>query len=307
MHRTLVLASLPLLAACSAESPSLTLLGDTCPELIASGDVDATDAQATGLERLNCHRLAAGLSLAGFRPGLNAGAQSHADYLDATGEYGHRQGQPDHPLYSGDDATARAAFGGLAIDPSTHALSEVVAMQGDGADPVAAVDHWLHSVYHRTPLLAPELVGVGFGSSGSYDVMTMLWPWSSDDLQLALWPADGALEVPTSFDSDRETPDPAADLAVVGYPVTLGLTAPDAGTGTNPHGVVVDEAGTWMEGPGGRIAVRILQPRDDATLLRTVALLPEEPLDAGATYRVRVVAQAGEHLIDEQWSFETAE
>ncbi len=309
MHRLLILASLAPLCACTSSEPSdLVLAIEDCPELIASGDVEASDAQSRGLERLNCHRLAAGLDLAGFLPLLNDGAQAHADYLDATGENGHHQAQPDHPLFTGANATARAAFQGFDLDASDYALSEVVAAQTGGAEPAASVDHWIHSVYHRAPLLAPELDGVGFGSAGDYDVMTMLWPWSAPEgLWVARWPADGATGVPSSFDSDRETPDPVLDLGVVGYPITLGVAAPDAGSGTNPHQLAVDEGATWLEGPSGRVPLRILEPSTDETLLRTVALVPEEELEAGASYRVRVVAQAGDQPIDELWSFETAE
>ncbi len=287
------------------EQPRLRPL--TCVAPPAQGDPAANSATRAGVERLNCHRDLMGLEPVYLDPVLSAAAQAHADYIAATEEYGHGQSDPGHPLFTGIDARERAEFQGIDIDMSAEALLEVVSFHSDGADPALSVDDWMDSVYHRAPLALPQLSAVGVGSADVFDVMELIAPWEGGDgVTSAVYPGDGMRGVPPSFDSDRESPDPAPDRGVVGYPVTVSFLVAEAGGGTNPYGVWLDYDWIWLDGPDGPVDITILEPESDDFLMRTVALVPHEELLPGSTYFAHVEAEvAGENVV-EDWSFTTS-
>lgn len=272
----------------------------------AQGDPAASSPVREGLERLNCHRDLMGLEPAFLDATLSAAAQAHADWIAETDEYGHHQSDPTHPLYTGFDAEERARSHGIDFDPSEQAIMEVVSYHSEGSDPRQSVDDWIDSVYHRAPLALPQLDRVGVGSAGLFDVMELLAPWEGDELQLAMYPGDGMRGVPRSFDSDKESPDPDPARGVVGYPVTLSLLVPDAGGGGNPYGLEVDPIFTALVGPGGEVPCDVLQPSTDDVLMRTIALLPHEPLAAGETYEVWMGIEMPQERLELTWSFTTA-
>ncbi len=318
MHAPRILAAVVALAGCSAgappedaasgvsseaQEPGLRPMACTTPP--AQGDPAATSPQREGIQRLNCHRDLMGLAPAFLDPELGALAQAHADYVAATGEYGHVESQTGHPLFTGVDAVDRADALGVAFDPQAQALLEVVSFQDRGADPPAAVDRWVDSVYHRPPIGLPTLDGVGIGSADVFDVMEVLAPWEGDGLDVGAYPGDGQRGIPTSFDTDRESPDPDPERGVVGYPVTLSFLMANAGGGGNPYGIEVDRDATRLDGPDGEVPCTILEPADDDVLLRTVALLPHDPLAADTTYTATVVLELAAGPVEEQWSFTT--
>jgi uncharacterized protein YkwD len=287
------------------EEPRLRALACIIPP--AQGDPAASSDQRSGVERLNCHRDLMGVAPAYLQSDLSAAAQAHADYIHATDEYGHSQSDPTHPLFTGVDAVERAAAQGIDVDPSFDALLEVVSFHSDGADSAVSVDDWIDSVYHRAPLALPELGGVGVGSAGVFDVMELIAPWEGGSgVDISTYPGDGQRGVPVSFDSDRESPDPAPERGVVGYPVTASFLVTTAGSGGNPYGIDVDLEATHLMGPDGEVPCAILQPSGDALLLRTVALLPHEPLAGGEVYTATVVATLPSGTVEQVWSFTTS-
>ena len=291
--------------ASGIEEPRLRAL--TCVTPAAQGDPEASSAQREGLERLNCHRDLMGLAPTFLSAELSAAAQAHAEYIAATDEYGHIESDSGHAAFTGVDASERVRAQGVEIDPLYQALMEVVSYHSEGADAAVSIDDWIDSVYHRAPLAIPELSRVGIGSATVFDVMEIVAPWQGDeDVHVAKYPGDGQRGVPTSFDSDRESPDPAPLRGVVGYPVTLSFLVREAGGGTNPYGIDVDRDATVLEGPSGPVPCDVLQPADDDILMRTVALLPHEPLTEGTSYTATVVVDLPTGPVEETWSFTTS-
>ena len=119
-------------------------------------------------------------------------------------------------------------------------LVEVVAW---GTTPTEAVDLWIGSVYHRIPFTMPYWIDAGFGQTGDFSSMSFVTP-SPTDHAAVVFPAHGQDEVPTSFDSDTEMPDPAPSHGVVGYPVTVTAVADSVGSDwSNPYDVELVDAG----------------------------------------------------------------
>ena len=197
--------------------------------------------------------------------------------------------------------------GAAACSGAVSAGPDVASEADAPPDAAVSVDDWIDSVYHRAPLALPDIDRVGVGSAELFDVMEILAPWQGGDgVEVARYPGPGQRGVPPSFDSDRESPDPAPARGVVGYPVTISFLVGEAGGGTNPYGIDVDLDATGLDGPDGPVDCEILQPADDDFLMRTVALLPTQPLAEGSTYTATVVVDLPAGPVEESWSFTTS-
>ncbi len=278
----------------------------SCASADGAGDPAASQAQVDGLWRLNCHRRLADLPEARLDPALSAAAQGHADYMSATGQYAHGQSDAGHPGWTGETAQDRATAAGYSLDTGVSQLAEVIGFRSDGADAVFAIDNWINTVYHREPLLVPELQDVGFGEAGIYNVMELVSPWTDPVPDFTIYPARGQSDVPTSFDSDTESPDPIPNAGVVGSPITISVLADGWASDTDPYTLQIDPSRTSIRTTAGtEIPFLILEPGDDPWLVRMVALVPLAPLDPGTTYEVAVALTVNGALWEEGWAFAT--
>jgi hypothetical protein len=259
------------------------------------------------VSRLNCYRNLMGLEPVAHDGALAAAAQAHAEYMNATDEYGHVEADATHALFSGASPSARAAAGGFDFDSSQWGMHEVVAFFDSGSDPSRAVDLWMNTIYHREPLSTPGLSRVGFGSSGIYSVMEIIAPWESDgSVTLAMYPAPGQDNADTSFDTDRETPDPVPGLGEVGLPITVTALAPLWLNDDDPYGLRINRAATRLQsGSGEERPLVFLDPEDQSALLRTAAAIPAEPLPPYTTWDVTFVFTLDGVDYERAWSFAT--
>jgi uncharacterized protein YkwD len=105
------------------------------------------------LARVNYHRRNAGLAPVKLDPELSKGCQLHARYLSRNANNPATRGlemhREDPSLPGATPEGARAARGVIA------AVS----------DPLGVVDSWMATLYHRLPILAPNLERVGFGQA----------------------------------------------------------------------------------------------------------------------------------------------
>jgi hypothetical protein len=306
---TACLALFPLLAGCL---PGIDLVGGGPGVSLEQGCVDydhGGDGVATvAVARLSCYRALMGLDSVEEDPRLSAAAQGHADYLAATGEYGHGQGASSHPLFTGASPMDRLTAAGFSFDPSLVGVHEVVAFQDQGADPSRAVDLWMDTVYHREPLSTPEVSAVGFGAAGIYSVMELIAPWeSTTGAHFARYPAEGQGDARGSFDSDTETPDPMPAHGLVGVPITLTALAPGWLGNDDPYGLRVDRARSSLRSLGGEErALVFLEPANQPALLRTIVAVPASPLPPRSTWDVTLVFTLAGIEYEESWSFATA-
>ena len=245
------------------------------------GDDAASDAAMQALERTNCYRTLMGLNRASLDAQLDQAAQAHADYMNANGLC--HQESTAASGYTGEWHYDRATAAGY--NWNNAALMEVVAW---GLGPQEAVDSWMESVYHRVPFTVAEWRDAGFGQAGQYASMTIASEIPAVDDQAIIYPVHGQLEVPVSFDSDTELPDPVPDRGLVGYPVavTVAASSLNQGAGSNPYEIAVE--GASFAGPSGPLDYLLLSPEDDETLWFTVALVPLEPLENDTTYEAEI-------------------
>ena len=266
-----------LLFGCAQEIQRAPSAGDGCDRL--------TDAEAASevVAAVNAARSAAGLVALGEDEALAAAAASHAAYL-----YAHRDGDehledPAREGFTGQAPWERALAAGYA----EAEVSESVHYLGDPEETVAA---WLDAVYPRARLLDPAARDVGFGRVCAGDLqvdVALVGHWPDETAQaIAAWPADGASEVPLTYEG-LEAPDPLPGAAYpLGYPLSVH---PHRGLEASLVGVEV------TDGAGVAFDLVVLTPQDDPAgiLESAIYALPTAPIPQGTAVRWRVALDVG--------------
>lgn len=294
---------LSLLLACGgSDLADPVSLDDACGTDAYGYDSPTDDARAA-LERTHCYRNLMGLDPGLLDPQLDEAAQAHAEYMDTNHTIDHQE-RSSNPGFTGEwpwdrvEAAGYRWYGGI---------MEVLAMSTE-LTPAGAVDTWMDSVYHRVPFLIGSWTAAGYGQSGNYGGMVMNYPFPSDTDEAVIFPVDGQVDVPTSFDSDTESPDPAPGIRLVGYPVMVGVDATgySMASSTDPFELRLVEA--TLTGPDGDVDALLLDPSNDDWLVCAVALVPTEPLAPASLYEVDLtVTWTGGNERRIQSSFTTAE
>lgn len=225
-------------------------------------------------------------------PELARAAASHARYLTLNPEQ--KTAWPAvHEEYAGEPGFTPA--GALA------GARAVIAFDGD---PLESVQAWLATFYHRLPLLDPGLFGAGFGQSEEVVVLDVhslvVEPWKD---HVVVWPLSGAVGVPRSGVSEVPSPVPGADLATLGYPISVQLhfARPE-------HEPELELALFVGEGVGGaRVEAHLVTPATPPSIARAPrnawGLIPKAPL----AKKTRYTARAEWSGRVQTWSFTTGE
>lgn len=275
---------------------SFTVEGDGRTEVAAPG---AEELRA--LDRVNSHRVSAGLKPLRYDNLLGAAALGHARYLVANPDQVKRDGHtqiPGSSLFFGQTPRERVRY--FAYDGG---VAEVINFVDQAEE---AVDGWIATLYHRISLLHPGMTAMGYGVAGkpgSAVNVVETGPYTATT-GLVRWPYDGQVDVPPNWEG-AETPDPLAlypaTSAPVGYPITLTF-------GGRPDRLRL--TGWSLAGPQGEVEVLSFDPQKDDHLDDTVALIPREPLRLQTTYQVRLRGaydlDGDSKTFDEVWSFTTA-
>jgi uncharacterized protein YkwD len=112
----------------------------------------ADDLEAKIVARVNAVRQAAGLSLVRLDTELSRGCQAHARYLALNENRPDGQGLAVH--------RENAELPGATPEGARAAKESVIATL---LDPPSCVEGWMATLYHRIPVLAPNVERVGFG------------------------------------------------------------------------------------------------------------------------------------------------
>ena len=167
--------------------------------------------------------------------------------------------------------------------------SEDMAFMGDGA---GAVQQWIDSIWHRTPILSPWTREIGYGNTSDCDTIDFGVGEATPDDVVATYPYAGQTGVPVDFDGRFEGPPPPPPPSgwPSGYPITVFIqgsltehTLTDAGGTEVPH--------MWI-GHGAM---------DMGLLMQAYVMYANAPLAAHSTYHVHVAG--GSTTLD--WSFTT--
>jgi uncharacterized protein YkwD len=276
----------------------------TTTSTTASRPISTAAQQA--LDRMNVYRMQAGVAPLRLHPALVAAAQNHATYsllnhadpaAWTNGPHGEVAGKPG---FTGKVAGERAIAAGYTSGSPWWAGSEVKHGLGD---PIASVDSWMATIYHRVIPLDPGAAYMGYGNGGDdqyqVDVMdfgggpTDSGVWASAKPYPLAYPSDGQTDVPTSWNgAESPNPLPPGTTGPVGYPFTLQRVG----------GPLQVDTATLLDGNGQPVAVHPSPAHCGDACYALIAIAPLQP---NTTYTVQAQGNVGGVPFSRTWSFTT--
>jgi len=261
-----------------------------------------TEQQNIAINKVNHYRSLVGLRPVTLNESINRAAASHAHYNAFHAQSGHIE-QKEKEGFTGVWPWDRIKYFGYGT--FTYA-TEVASMRWAShdyllrIDPEWAVDGWIDTVYHRFPLISPNVYEAGFGANRtdkrlSY-VMKFANPGFPVKKQIVHYPIDGQEGVPVEFTGD-ETPDPLPGKKYpVGYPITVTF---------NGYNNIKVEDIRLTDANGVKVGFYKLLPYSDEFIRESLAIVPKRPLERGMVYRVEVGAVTDGKPVYLEWSFKT--
>jgi len=287
---------LVLLAGC-AQSPKLS--PGACP-----GAPVAADAR----DQLNAWRQQAGLGALAISPTLESAASAHGRYIAMHGVNSHRQ-TAGRAGFTGRQAGDRALAAGYPNRYVAEALSTYT-NESLPADSGRVLDDLLAGPYHRFLLLdwTRDELGVG-----CHQGLQTAWVYllghrearaaAPDQPALAVWPPDGAEDIPPVFFAEQ--PDPLPGHAVSGYPISVQFNPARFPEPPRAVRLQLFEADTGRRLP---VIVQRQKDNDPHGLLdeHQFVLFPRERLAWGESYRAELrYGNDGQHR--HVWRFRVRE
>lgn len=258
----------------------------------------STPAQAelaASIAMLSAHntlRYAAGAPTIFADPRVTLAAQRHADYASANGGVGSHFETPGLPYYSGYSPRDRVAAAGW----STAFVSEV---QTGSRTAEEGVRQLWDAPYHRLGMMHPSAVATGWGHSDlsgrSTTVGDLVYAFGARPVDFVRSPAHLQTGIPTSW-SGHESPSPlpAGVSGPVGYPIMVVYSGAQT---------VDMRAAEVVRPDGSRVPIYYVPQiweRDYQIII------PQQPLAAGTTYRVRFDITVNGRWLTNEWDFTTA-
>jgi uncharacterized protein YkwD len=175
--------------------------------------------------------------------------------------------------------------------------------------PLDAIEAWLATLYHRSPMLDPRLVRIGFGAArgknGMWTTCLNLGGLNKGERdRIVCYPEDEQQRVPLTFAIGGEVPNPIPDDkdGKAGFPITALF--PTRSKITNATGTLADAAGkrvpAWFSAPE-KPANSMYADYQGACL----CLIPHDPLAAETTYHVEMSARLDGKPWQRAWKFTT--
>jgi hypothetical protein len=215
---------------------------------------------------------------------INRGAQNHCNYYAANRRISMCVANPHNEvmscaMFTGVGFSDRMRAAGYTGSPSF----EVMAFVNNGT---AATQMWIDSIWHRTPVLSPWTLDMGYGSAAGCDTIDygVGAGGSVPASTIATYPYNNQTSVPVSFSGNEGPPPPAPPTGwPSGYPITIYFR----GT-LSTHTLTVDGSATeiphmWLA-PGSAQAMGLLR--------NEFVMYANRPLTAATRYRVRATGMA---------------
>lgn len=263
---------------------------------------DPTEQQKIAIDRVNHYRSLVGLGPVTLNRDINEATLAHAEYDARHNLAGHTENEGDDGFTGTWPWDRMRHFGYDDFTYATEVCSTRWASSDDvlGIDPAWAVDSWIDTVYHRLPLINPNVYEAGFGASKKKNrvayVMDLANPGFSNKTQTIHYPVNGQENVPTEFLGD-ETPDPLPGKTYpVGYPVTITFSG---------YSNIVLKRVEFTDDTGADVEFYKLLPFSDKFIGDSLAIIPVQPLKPDMVYHVSVSAETDGQPVYIEWQFKT--
>jgi hypothetical protein len=248
------------------------------------------DEQA--LRLLNHYRQRAGLAPVKLDRNLSAGCMEHANYMV--------QNQGTDAMAGLNPHTQRSNLPGASAAGAACARAADLFLGVSNLD--VAIDVWMAGMYHRRPMLDPQLERIGVGYARLPDgMLTAALRFESAARRRGGWPvafpADKQTDVP--LDYGAEYPNPIPNHGSGGYPITLQFPPFDKVSGVSAK---------LTDATGNPVAFFLSDPEHPATSFGqfgVICLIPKQPLQGQHSYSVRIDAIWKGKSGSWAWSFST--
>ncbi|MCX5745129.1 MAG: CAP domain-containing protein [Proteobacteria bacterium] len=278
---------------------TLLALGSTA----GAKEMPAPTPEEEVLHLINHYRAAAGLPQVTLDATASAGCAAHATYMRLNRDTDAMVGLHAHQQ---DPALPGASPAGAACGKAADLFPGV-------SDLPTAVDGFMAGLYHRRPILSPELARIGVGYAALPDgtlmaaVMFINAPTPPPAAQgwPVAYPGRDQQDVPLAFGLEIPNPIPGGGH-LGGYPITLQFP---------PFDKVTDVAVELVDAKGTKVPVYLSTPEAPATSFGqygVICAIPRTLLDAGARYTVKVSAmwapgrvEPRPQKVERTWSFTT--
>jgi uncharacterized protein YkwD len=297
-------------------TPSPTPSTPIAAQLTVPTPVGYDADRLAAFNRLNEIRLSAGLGMVAQNTMMDLAAQAHAEWMLANDSFLHGE-VAGTPGFTGENYARRDEFFGYVPVGGGEVMAQGPASAG--------VDSLVNAAYHRAILLAfePDDVGIGWSGNKTSNVQTPLvidvtMPGTDSVRGLgqsgqpsirgtALWPIDGARNVPIRLGLETPNPVPTQDVLTLGTPVSITV---DGSRTIHASQFTLTDVTT-----GAIVPIQLLTNKNDTNSLipeSFIAAIPLAPLSAATVYRadfsgstVQFPSGAVE-VVSRTWSFTTA-
>ena len=244
------------------------------------------------LRLLNHYRQLAGLTPVKLDRQLSAGCMEHANYMV--------QNQGTDAMAGLNPHTQRSNLPGASA--AGAACAKAADLFVGVSDLAVAIDEWMAGMYHRRPMLDPNLERIGIGYARLPDgMLTAALRFENATRRGGTWPvaypADKQIDVP--LDYGTEFPNPIPNHGAGGYPITLQFPPFDKVTGV---------IAKLTDATGNPVEFFLSDPEHPATSFGQfglICLIPKQSLQAQHVYSVRIDATWKGKPGSWTWSFST--
>jgi uncharacterized protein YkwD len=284
--------------AAGAPPPSVPV---TNPAMCPAAAMDATPGAIAALAAVNAVRVAAGTGCVTLVNTISNGATAHCDYYamymkgdmcisDPHGEVMTCAG------FTGASPGARSKAAGYTLGGG----GEVMAFFNN---PQSAVDIWINSVWHRTPLIDPSTGDMGYGAAVGCDVIDFGRGVTAPAGTAVVYPYDGQTNVPPGFNGANEGPMPPAPTT--GWPSSSPVSVHAKGLVVTEHTITLDGDPTpiehvWLDATAEIVAMDMRRQLTNVNFLYA-----NKPFAANTKYRVKLVGTITGGTLMKEWTFTT--
>jgi hypothetical protein len=240
-------------------------------------------------------RLAMGVGCATLVPTINTSAERHCAYYANDRAMATCVANPHVevmgcPMYVADQFYQRMSAAGYRGSPAFEVMAFV-------DNPTGAMQMWIDSIWHRTPVLSPWTRDMGYGAATGCDTVDFGTGAGAPATVVATYPYANQTAVPTSFGGNEGPAPPAPPTGwPSGYPIHIYLQ----GTIT-AHTLTVDGSTTpidhvWLA-PGDARAMGLLRTE--------FVMYANRPLTAATRYRVQITGSNSAGPVNLNYTFTT--
>jgi uncharacterized protein YkwD len=259
-----------------------------------------------GYNWLNYRRAQLGLSVLARNSQVDTAALGHSNYLRLNNTVSHDQ-TVGAPGFTGVNLTNRLSAVGYGLGGG-HAIGEVISATTNTSG-FYQVEELITAIYHRFVMFEPIFKEVGTGATtvaNGYTYFTAdltatngLGPGIGAG-RLVNYPINNQTNVPTTFFSDTESPDPVPNQNDVGYPISV-----HADSGRGGAGVVVRSFTVAPRGGSALNTLLLSSATDSRTSSSVAAIIPLTPLRRSTVYDVSFDGSVNGVAAPRTWSFTT--